>query len=286
MKRNILIFSLLAISALATAKPIRVGTYNLWRSDIGKEEYRWENRKDKLVKSIIDCNMDIFAAEEVDTTIFREIPALLAEGGAKYSWWNFSPYNSEGKGAIKAQAVIYKTDRFKMLESHHFWYSETPEKMSSGWDEMKFKRGGCCFIFKDKQNGRKFFVMVSHMPLGREANYEAAKIVLQMAKKYNPKNLPAFFMGDLNTREERNSSQLLRTYFTDSYLTDATKVGPKGTFNNHGVNKNMDEAPRIDFVYFRGMNIKPLKYTVNTLQYGGIYPSDHCPVYVDFEIGK
>jgi len=116
MKRNILIFSLLAISALATAKPIRVGTYNLWRSDIGKEDYRWENRKDKLVKSILDRNMDIFAAEEVDTTIFREIPAMLAEGGAKYSWWNVSPYNPEGKGAIKAQAVIYKTDRFKMLD--------------------------------------------------------------------------------------------------------------------------------------------------------------------------
>ena len=55
---------------------LRVGTYNVWRSDLGKDDYRWEVRKERLVKSILDCNIDIFAAEEVDTTIFREIPGM------------------------------------------------------------------------------------------------------------------------------------------------------------------------------------------------------------------
>lgn len=262
----------------------RIGTFNLWRSDLGKGEYVWSARKECLAQAILDCDFDIFAGEEVDRRMFAELPDIVKAKGGKYTWFTFSPYDAEGNGSHKAQAVIYKGDKYTMLENHHFWYSETPDVMSSGWDEMKFKRGGCCFTFLDKKTKRKFFVMVSHMPLAKEANYHAAQIVLDKAKQYNPENLPAFFMGDLNTREERNSSVLLRTYWNDSFLTVPAdkREGPKGTFNSHNVKKDMEKAIRIDYVYYRGETIIPDKYTVMTKTYNGIYPSDHCPLYVDF----
>lgn len=262
---------------------MRLGTYNLWRSDLGKDEYSWKFRKDILAQSIVDNAFDIFAGEEVDTTMYRELPTLVKEKGGNYEWFTFSPYDPEGKGSVKAQAVIYNPTRFKMVEDHHFWFSDTPEVMSSGWDEMKFKRGGCCFVFEDLGSHRKFFLMVSHMPLGPQANEHAASIINEMAARYNTDNLPAFFVGDLNTREERPSSRILRTVWTDAFLTDVPKEGPKGTFNSKGNNKDMDAAPRIDFIYFRGEGITPLKYVVNPAKYGEIYPSDHCPVYVDFQ---
>ncbi|MGM9749205.1 MAG: hypothetical protein ACI3ZN_10420, partial [Candidatus Cryptobacteroides sp.] len=123
---------------------LRIGTYNLWRSDLGKEEYEWAVRKDRLVKSIKDNAMDIFAAEEVDTTIFREIPGMVED----YGWLVFSPYSEDGSGSIKSQAIVYRKDKLEPLEFNHFWLSPTPEKMSSGWDEMKFKRGACCATFR------------------------------------------------------------------------------------------------------------------------------------------
>lgn len=262
----------------------RIGTFNLWRSDLGKDEYAWAERKGCLAEAIVRCDFDIFAGEEVDERIAAELPELVRSKGGKYTWWTFSPYREDGVGARKAQAVVYKTDKYEMVESHHFWYSETPDVMSSGWDEMKFKRGGCCFTFRDKATSRLFFVMVSHMPLGREANFHAAAIVVDKARQYNPSDLPAFFMGDLNTREERNSSELLRTYWTDSYLSIAPELrsGPRGTFNSHNIEKDMQKAPRIDYVYYRGASITPLRYVVDTTIYNGIYPSDHCPLYVDF----
>ena len=105
---------------------IRVGTYNIWRSDLGKDDYRWEVRKERLVKSILDCNIDIFAAEEVDTTIFREIPGMLEN----YAWLVFSPYSPDGSGSMKAQAIVYRKDKFKPLNFNHFWLSPTPDEMS------------------------------------------------------------------------------------------------------------------------------------------------------------
>lgn len=263
---------------------VRIGTYNLWRSDLGKDDYRWEVRKDRLAQSIIDNGFDIFAGEEVDTAMFRELPGIVASKGGKYSWFTFSPYDKDGKGSMKAQALIYRSDRFQVIEDHHFWFSETPDEMSSAWDEKKFKRGACCFIMRERKSGTRFFVMVSHMPLGREANYEAAKIILERAAKYNPDNLPAVFIGDLNTRQERNSSELLRSYWTDSFLTDIPHEGPRGTFNSHDVTRDMDTAIRIDYIYYRGEGIVPRKYVVNDRKYDGFYASDHCPVYVDFTI--
>jgi len=275
-----LLVPVLASCAIQT----RIGTFNLWRSDIGKEEYRWDNRKDILAQAIIDNNFDIFAAEEVDTTMFRELPGIVEMKGGHYEWLTFSPYAADGKGAMKAQAIVYRADRFEALDFHHFWCSETPDVMSTGWDEGKFKRGACCATFKDKKNGKKIFVMVSHFPLGKEARLHFAPVVIERAKQYNPENLPSFFMGDLNTRSERPESEILRSYWQDAFFVAKVKEGPTGTFNNHGVNKDMENAPKIDFVYFRGDGVKAEKYVCNPQQYNGIYPSDHCPVYVDFKI--
>lgn len=93
-------------------------------------------------------------------------------------------------------------------------------------------------------------------------------------------------MGDLNTREERAESRTLRSYWNDAYLSTHVekRIGPYGSFNNHGLNEDMDLAPRIDFVYYRGTGITPVRYVTDATKYGDIYPSDHCPVYVDFII--
>ena len=263
---------------------LRIGTYNLWRSDLGKEQYEWAVRKDRLVRSIKDNSMDIFAAEEVDTTIFREIPGMLE----KYGWLVFSPYSEDGSGSIKSQAIVYRKDKLEPLEFNHFWLSPTPEKMSSGWDEMKFKRGACCATFrlKGEKGDRRIFVMISHFPLGKEARLNIAPLMIEKEKIYNPDGLPSFFMGDLNTREEREESGILRTWWSDAFLPlgPEKRTGPSGTFNGHDTGKDMEKAARIDFVYFRGEGITPLHYRCDDSKYDGFYPSDHCPVSVDFRI--
>lgn len=86
--------------------------------------------------------------------------------------------------------------------------------------------------------------MISHMPLGKEANANAAPVILERAKEYNPESLPSFFVGDLNTREWTKSSELFRTYWNDTFLTVPADVrkGSVGTFNKRGENEDMNAA--------------------------------------------
>lgn len=288
MKRLLfVVLTVLSLSACGTPS-LRVGSFNLWRSDLGKGDYEWTTRKHRLVNAISDIGFDLFGAQEVDTTIIRELPVLLKEAGLDYEMFIFSPYEQDGGTGNKAQALFYNPKRLEILEDHHFWFSPTPDVISGGWDEIKFKRGGFCVIFEDLKTGVRFFFMHSHMPLGKEANLHAATIINEKARQYNPENLPAIFVGDLNTRPETPSSNVLRTYWSDICLVLPAdrKSGPHGTFNSHDVQKDMETAARIDYIYTRGESVVPLNYYCDTRTYEGLYPSDHCPVYSDIRISK
>lgn len=264
---------------------LRIGTYNVWRSPIGKGDYAWEVRKDRLAQSIVDLDFDIFGIQEVDLTIQEELPGLLEKHGSpEYEWYIFSPYSQDGKGD-KAQAVLFRKDKFDLIESHNFWLSETPEIMSRAWDEQKYCRGGLCVVLKERESGKKVFVMHSHFPLGKEANRNSADVLIAMEKKYNKEELPSFLLGDLNNRPNTPTAQKLRTYWTDSYfyLPQDKREGSQATFNGADINRDMNTNQRIDYVYFRN-GANPLKYHCSSRKYGGFWPSDHCAVYVDVKI--
>ena len=77
---------------------------------------------------------------------------------------------------------------------------------------------------------------------------------------------------------------MFRSYWNDTFLTVPADVrkGSVGTFNKRGENEDMNAAPRIDYIYYRGEGFKPLGYTCDNRRYEGYYPSDHCPIYADF----
>lgn len=289
---TVLIFSACGVSRNAHSSDdcsmeFRIGTYNVWRSAIGKGDYAWEVRKDRLARSIVDLELDVFGIQEVDLTIQDELPGLLAKHDSPdYEWYVFSPYSQDGKGD-KAQAVLFRKDRFKLVEAHNFWLSETPEIMSKAWDEQDFCRGGFCVVLKDIKSGKKIFVTHSHFPLGKVAKKNAADVVIAMEKKYNSEGLPSFLLGDLNNRPNTPASQILRTHWTDSYLylPQEKKEGSQATFNGHDVARDMNTNQRIDYVYFRN-GVTPLKYHCSNRKYDGFWPSDHCAVYVDVKIHK
>ena len=224
---------------------MRVGSYNLWRPGPRDDGYAWDVRKVRLAKTIAEIGFDVFGVQEFDTVIQNDLPGLVEKEGGNYEWFIFSPYNKEGGAGPKAQGIVYRKNRFTMLESHHFWLSPTPDVKSKGWDERKYTRGACCAIFKENATGLRFFLMISHMPLGKEANANAAPVILERAKEYNPESLPSFFVGDLNTREWTKSSELFRTYWNDTFLTVPADVrkGSVGTFNKRGGERGYERRP-------------------------------------------
>lgn len=280
-----------AVSSCAVQKPaaLRVGSYNLRRAplDARSADNNWQAREPRLIQSIIDCKFDICGVQEVDSPEQESILRLLADKGVQYGSYFFSPYADDGHGT-KAHGVIWRSDRFALLgEPHFFWLSDPPEQKRVN-DGKKMIRGGFCLTLRDLKDGRKYFMMVTHAPLDKKAHAENAHIFIDMEKKYNPKGYPSFFVGDMNATEDHAASETYRTWWTDSWHAfdgcPELRRGPEQTFNGW----HLDKPPvsRIDFVYYRGKGVRPVRYVCDDTRYDGLFASDHFPVYVDYTITK
>ena len=274
---------------------VRIGTYNLRRAklDRNSEVNNWEARLPRLVESFLVENMDICGVQEVDTEQQESLPALLAERGLDYGYFFFSPYAQDGVGT-KAHGILWRKSRFEADEPHFFWVSDPPEQMQvndhgNSAVQGNFYRGGFCITLTDLQNkGARYFVMVTHAPLSPEEHAQNAHVYADIEKRYNPEHLPSFFVGDFNAKETDASSEFYRTYWVDAYRNfDADTLrreGPPGTFNGWKPQTIKGPSRRIDYVYFRGKGIQPLRYVCDDRLFGGNLASDHYPVYVDFRI--
>lgn len=271
---------------------VRIGSYNLRRSvlDDASPQNNWRVRRPRLVQSILDNAFDLCGLQEVDAAEQETIPRLLAQQGQSYDSYFFSPYSQDGKGS-KAHGLIWRKDRFRRVEEpHYFWISEPPEKMQvndPGLDlKHQYMRGGFCTVMEDLQAMMKYFIMVTHAPLNIDRHAAHAPVFVRMEKEYNPNGYPSFFVGDFNAREWDGPSAVYRDWWIDSFHCfdrfPELREGPEGTFNGW----QLDTLPqrRIDFIYYRGQGVSPLRYRCNDTRYNGLFASDHFPIWVDFNI--
>lgn len=284
MKKSIVILALCAMILPLQGKSLRIGTYNIRMSQLDKGDNVWSVRRERLKQSFKENNFDLCGLQEVSSQVQSEMAELT---GPDYKAVFFSPYSQDGNGN-KACGLIYNSKRLQLIDSHYFWPSETPDVMCVNdpyvWADgrrSKFKRGALCCTFKDLETKKELFFMVTHGCLNKDTNAAYAHSYIDMEKKYNPKGLPSFFVGDFNTQPGSVSSQLYRTYWTDCFIGTKKKKGPENTFNGF----HLDREPniRIDFIYVRG-NATIKQYVCNDARYNGFFASDHFPVWVDANI--
>ena len=246
---------------------LRIGSYNIlgggWRD--------WSTVRVKLVNNLIkQYDFDIFGEQE--GTEAQLIDMTTSTGYA---------YIGDGRdpeGAGEHNSIVYKKNRFQVLEQGKFFYSETPEIVSRGWDAVCCNRMCIWGKFKDLTSGREFYVFNSHFDhVGTQARLHSAKMLLSKIKLIAG-NYPVFATGDYNSTPETEQMQLL---FTDRLLKDAYVLseqkpyGSVGTFNNWDPTKLPSQ--RIDYVLVtNGIRVK--EYGVLNDRPGGQFPSDHDAV--------
>lgn len=264
---------------------LKLGTYNLWIASKGEGDYAWAVRKEKLAKSIVDNNFDVFGFQEADATIRKELPDLVKAAGKEYSWW-FVCRDNQAATTGEAIGIAYDATRFTLTDKHYFWLSNTPDICSYGWDETGYHRMACCAVVTEIATDKKFFLMVTHSPLADNARAQAANLIVSREAVYNAAQLPSFLVGDLNANPDDASTSVYKGYYKDSYSTVSavSKSGTTGTFNGHNTSKDMSQASaRIDYIYYRNA-VTVMTYRADNSVYGSIYPSDHFPVSITFNI--
>ncbi len=178
-------------------------------------------------------------------------------------------------------AVFYNKNTLKVIEQSTFWLSETPGKVSMGWDAV-CNRVCTYALFKNKRTKQKFWVFNTHFDhVGKAARKNSAKLIISKINELNKKELPVILMGDLNLEPESESIQYLKKHLNDSKEDSLTEpFGPSGTFNDFQFHEPVTR--RIDYI-FVSSKIKVNKFAVLSDSKDCRYPSDHLPVYIDIQ---
>ncbi len=272
--KNILLLlcCLFCLSATAQKGNMRVASYNVRLGTANDGENAWPNRKEMMKDLIVYHDFDIFGTQEGYDFQLKAICEL-----ENYAYIGHG--RDDGKDGGEHSAIIYKKDRFKLLDSGDFWLSETPDVPGKGWDAKCCNRICSWAKFKDSKSGKEFYFFNVHFDHeGVVARKESGKLMAQKIKEIAGK-LPAICTGDFNSTPETEQIKSLQSILNDSYLISSQKpYGPEGTFTGFKITAKMNN--RIDYI-FTDNRMKVLKYGVLTDMKDGRFPSDHFPVVVD-----
>ncbi len=267
----------------------RVMTYNIRYA--GSEQAdginAWKNRRE-LVASMIRFNKaDIVGLQEALINQIEDLVTLLPD----FAWVGIGRDDGKTKGEFSA--ILYRKDRFELIESSNFWLSETPDIPSIGWDAA-YNRIVTWAKFKDKLTGKNFYHFNTHFDhKGVDARLNSSKLILKKVEEIAGNNY-VVVTGDFNFRPESEYYSLLTNGF-DSFkpLKDAQHISKFGhygsniTFNDFG--RSLEEGNKIDYIFVKN-NVMVLQHGiisekfVGTILRNGRFPSDHMPVLAELKI--
>ena len=279
-----LIFLLSVIATIQTfAQPLYVGSYNIryQNNDDNKNGNSWTQRCPVVCSQINFEHPDIFGAQEV---LHPQLCDMLKHlDGYDY----IGVGRDDGKQKGEYAAIFFDNKKVKLVDSGHFWLSETPEKPSLGWDAACIRI--CTWGLFEKNNNEKrlrFYFFNLHMDhVGVKARREAAKLVVERIKQLSGGTTPVVLTGDFNVDQNDEIYRIFtQSGLIDSYTSARLRFAENGTFNAyHQENKTNS---RIDHV-FVSKQFSVDRYGILTNTYWADkqrLPSDHYPVFVRLNI--
>lgn len=143
---------------------LKIATWNIEgpSSTNSKNLGYWPNRREQVARVIKSEDFDIFGTQETTKEMLDDICKDLPA----YKW-----IGSYRKDAPYVNAIIWKKNRFELLENGAFYYSETPDVPNTCWpDDDGQKDLNCLWAkFKDRKTGIEFYHFNTH----QHANYKS-----------------------------------------------------------------------------------------------------------------
>ncbi len=237
---------------------------------ISQNAMSWEHkefgpfdRRRPLMKKAVE-NADIIGFQEVIPT-WKSFFDTDLEG-----YDHILVYRSEKN--LEATPIYWKKDKFNVLDSGHFWLSETPEKESFGWD-AKCVRITCWVLFENIETGNKFAFVNTHLDhRGETARINGIQLICDFINRKFGKDMPIILTGDFNAQP--GSATIEKA---NSLLTDARASAKESTDNYtfHGFEHQCNAI--IDYIYISD-NIECEKFETIRVQDGVYIQSDHLGI--------
>ncbi|OHB52224.1 MAG: hypothetical protein A2Y10_19800, partial [Planctomycetes bacterium GWF2_41_51] len=193
--------------------------------------------------------------------------AHIQAGLPKYA--NYSVGRNDGFQDGESCGIFYKKDRFTLSDKGTFWFSNTPDKASQGWDAWPRI---CTWVYlTDKTTGKSFYVYNVHLAafFASGARYKSAELLAERVAARKTSD-PFIVMGDFNMKTtSKGMKYLLNHEGNTSYarLTDAWTTIHPGT-----------RGPRYDHITM-SKEIRPLNVELDKRK-----ASDHYALVANLQI--
>lgn len=231
----------------------------------------WSKRKEIVVDLLASHAPDIIGLQEALNSQLKHIARSLPQ----YSVYSAGRSNGKTKG--EACPILYRTDRFDLLDSGTFWFSNTPDKPSTRFGN--FVPRICSWVhLAASDTGTGFYIYNLH--LDNVSQSSRAKSVRQLAEHIAARktNEPFIVMGDFNMKIENPAMEYLQQIpqlqMTDAWLSLNAGKSNIATYHSFSGKRN---GPKIDHMPL-GKNAQVLQIHIDQRDTNGKYPSDHFPV--------
>ncbi|MCE7975347.1 MAG: endonuclease/exonuclease/phosphatase family protein [Leptolyngbya sp. PLA1] len=221
--------------------------------------------------------------EAPDVLGLQEVEAVQADWlrGALPGYGFHGVGRMDGRSKGEFAPIMFRTDRFDLLDSGHFWLSESPGTPGSkGWDAA-CERMASWVRLRDKAAGGTLLVLNTHLDhVGVRARAEGLALIRDRLRTLRREGDAVVVTGDFNTSADGEQAPALVGGEGSARLVDTFReVFPardedEGTFNNWSFTL---KGERIDWV-LASPDLCPVSAAIDRRVPGGRHPSDHYPV--------
>lgn len=260
-----------AVSSIETGV-LTVVTFNIRYGTAQDGPNRWENRKDLVFKLLAGYEADIIGLQEALDFQIDQIHQSLPQ------YEVIAVCRDDGRRAGEACPILYRSDRFELIDSDTFWFSNTPQVPGSKNWGNEIPRICTWVHLRDRFAGRNFYVYNLH--LDHQSQVSREKSTEMLTDRIHRRSIkdPCIVMGDFNIDLDNPAMRCLLKEglgMMDSWQIFHKGRQPNGTF--HGFSGNAGTR-KIDHILVLEQT-RVLEAGIDQRSFDGHWPSDHFPVF-------
>jgi endonuclease/exonuclease/phosphatase family metal-dependent hydrolase len=266
------------------AGTVKVMTFNIRANNVLEGLYKWPFRKQVIFDILTDNGADVIGLQEARHSQLQDIQQVLKQYNC------YAAGRSDGLQSGESCPIFYRKDRFTLLDSGTFWFSDTP-RASGTKDWGNIVPRICSWVhLREKGQGTGFYVYNLHLDAFSQNSRE--KSVRLLAKQvFGRKTKDPFVVtGDFNMKLDNSAMKYLMKFgyqspypkMVDAWMSVHPDQSEVSTCQAVG---GLIAGPQIDHIQLCE-NTTALEVTIDSRKLNEHYASDHYPVIAKIQITR
>lgn len=244
---------------------MKIVTFNVRMEHVKDGPYRFENRKNDIVRKIREEQPSVICFQEVWPAMYDFLEEKLPE-------YVFVGHGRDVDHRGEGVPIAFCRKSFAMKSMECFWLSHTPQIPGSRYPEDQGQCPRICVILTlySREDKRCFRIVNTHLDVdGVLARKQGLELIINRLKTLEKEaDYPVMVMGDFNSTPEEEA---IRAMTQNKEFYDVTTNMPCTFHGYHTTEK------KIDYI-FSTHNLRCSDCHIWEDYPGGIYLSDHYPV--------